>query len=184
MAMPVGYQTYDVPHGLKQEDRMSEALPLGSRGGTSIQHRFPVDGEYEIAISLQRGRADDVLSTGRERKLDLRLDDERVELFTIKFDAKATQRFGAGDEPDSHLKVRIPVKAGARTLVATFLKDTVVPEGILFKPRGDAIQAHFEGVGTISITGPFNAQGPGATPSRDKIFICRPAAAAEEQACA
>jgi len=182
-AQPPSYQTYSVPHGLKQEDRVSEDMPLGSRGGTSIHHRFPVDGEYEISVALQRGRADDVLGTGQERKLDLRLDERRLELFTIPVDTKA-QTFGGGDEADSHLKVRIPVKAGTRTLVATFLKDTVVPEGIVFKPRGDAIQAHFEGVGGISIAGPFNVLGPGATPSRDKIFVCHPTAAAEEQACA
>src|SRR5262249_19427742 len=48
--MPPAYQTYTLRPGLKQDDRMSDALPLGSRGGTAIQHRFPVDGEYEISI--------------------------------------------------------------------------------------------------------------------------------------
>jgi Protein of unknown function (DUF1592)/Protein of unknown function (DUF1588)/Protein of unknown function (DUF1587)/Protein of unknown function (DUF1585)/Protein of unknown function (DUF1595) len=182
--MPPSYQTYNIPHGLKQDDRMSEALPLGSRGGTAVQHRFPVDGEYEISVALQRGRADEVLGLEQERKLDLRLDDHRLDLFTIAASGKGVQVFGAGDEPDSHLKIRVPVKAGARTIIATFLKDNVAPEGIQFKQRGDAIQAHFEGVGSISIAGPFNAQGPGATPSRDKIFVCHPTATAEEQACA
>jgi hypothetical protein len=185
--LPASYQTYTVPHGLKQDDRMSEAMPLGSRGGTAIEHRFPVDGEYEIAVALQRGRADDVLGMERERKLDLRLDDQRLELFTIaavtRRQAQA-QAFGSGADPDAHLKVRVPVKAGARTIVATFLKDTVVQEDILFRPLVDAIQAHFEGVGAISIAGPFNPQGPGATPSRDNIFVCHPAASAEEEACA
>jgi hypothetical protein len=182
-AMPPAYQTYSLRPGLKQDERMSEALPLGSRGGTAIQHRFPVDGEYEISVNLQRGRADDILSNGRERKLDLRLDDQRLELFTIAA-TRASQTFGAGEEADSHLKVRLPVAAGERTVVATFLKDTMVPEGIIFKPRMDAIQAHFEGVGGISISGPFNVKGPGATPSRDRIFVCHPAATAEEAACA
>ena len=86
--MPPTYQTYTIPHGLKQDDRMSEAMPLGSRGGTSINHRFPVDGEYEISVSLQRGRADEVLGLEQERKLDLRLDDQRLELFTIAADAE------------------------------------------------------------------------------------------------
>ena len=45
-------------------------------------------------------------------------------------------------------------------------------------------RTYFEGVGSITIAGPYNVQGPGATASRDKIFICRPAARAEEQACA
>jgi hypothetical protein len=183
--MPAGYQTYTIPHGLKQDDRMSETLPLGSRGGTAVQHRFPVDGEYEISVTLQRGRADEILGLEQERKLDLRLDDQRLELFTVTANSKAnTQTFGGGEEADAHLKVRVPVKAGARTLVATFLKDTVLPEGIQFKQRGDAIQAHFEGVGTISVAGPFNVQGPGETASRETIFTCHPTAQTEEQACA
>jgi hypothetical protein len=180
-AMPASYQTYSLRPGLKQAERMSETMPLGSRGGTAIQHRFPVDGEYEISVGLQRDRADAILSNGRERKLDLRLDDQRLELFTI---AAQNKTLGAGEEADSHLKVRLPVQAGVRTVVATFLKDTMVPEGIVFKPRIDAIQAHFEGVGAISIAGPFNVKGPGATPSRGRIFVCHPSAAAEEEACA
>ena len=62
---------------------MSDALPVGSRGGTAIEHRFPVDGEYEIQVDLQRGRAQEILGTGRERKLDLRVDDQSVKVFTI-----------------------------------------------------------------------------------------------------
>jgi hypothetical protein len=182
-AMPPAYQTYTLRPGLKQAERMSEGMPLGSRGGAAIQHRFPVDGEYEISVALQRDRADAVISNGRERKLDLRLDDQRLELFTIKA-TNANATFGAGEEADSHLKVRLPVTAGERTVIATFMKDSMVPEGIIFKPRADAIQAHFEGVGAISISGPFNVKGPGATPSREKIFVCHPAAAAEEEACA
>ena len=87
---------------------------------------------------------------------------------------------GGGTTPDAHLKVRVPVKAGTQTIVATFLKDTVMPEGILAQSPRRQVQAYFEGVGSISVAGPYNVQGPGATPSRDKIFICHPAARAEE----
>jgi mono/diheme cytochrome c family protein len=180
--LPASYQTYTIRPGLVQRDLMNEAMPLGSRGGTSIRHYFPVDGEYEISVGLQRGRYDEYLGLGRERKLDLRLDDRRLELFTIPADPRAGQLVhGAGDAPDSHLKIRLPVKAGTRTLVATFLKDTVRPEGILARNRETAF---FEGVGTVSVAGPYNVQGPGATASRDKIFLCHPATRAEEQACA
>src|SRR5438477_6010890 len=180
--LPASYQTYVVPHGLVQVDRMSEAMPLGSRGGSSIRHRFPVDGEYEISIGLQTGRYDEYLGLGRERKLDLRLDDKRLDLFTIPADPRAGQLVhGAGNDPDSHLKVRVPVKAGTRTIIATFLKDTVVPEGILARIRETAF---FEGIGSVSVAGPYNVQGPGATPSRERIFLCHPAARAEERACA
>jgi len=178
--LPVSYQTYDVPHGLVQTERMSEDMPLGSRGGTSVSHRFPVDGEYEISVGLQKGRFDEILGLGRERKLDLRLEGQRLELFTIAADPRGAV-LGSGKEPDAHLKVRIPVKAGTRMLVATFLKDTVVPEGILNNNRE---RAFFEGVGSISVVGPFKAQGPGATASRDRIFLCHPVERAAEQACA
>jgi mono/diheme cytochrome c family protein len=180
--LPASYQTYVVPHGLMQSDRMSEAMPFGSRGGTSIRHRFPVDGEYEISVGLQTGRYDEFLGLGRERKLDLRLDDQRLALFTIAADARAgVLVHGTGNDPDSHLKIRVPVKAGTRTLVATFVKDSVMPEGILSNNRETAF---FEGVGSVSVAGPFNVQGPGATPSLDRIFLCHPAAPAEEPACA
>jgi len=184
--MPVSYQTYDIPHGLKQDDRMSDELPVGSRGGTAIQHRFPVDGEYEIQVDLQKGRAQEILGTGRERTLDLRFDDQSAKLFTIPASRgrRADINTGVLHEAAAGLKVRMPVTAGTHTIAAAFQKDTVMPEGILFRQRFDNIQSHFEGVGSISITGPYNVQGPGATPSRDKIFVCHPTAAAEEEACA
>jgi hypothetical protein len=182
--LPPSYQTYDVPHGLVQVDRMSEDMPLGSRGGTSVSHRFPVDGEYEISVALQRGRFDEVLGLGRERKLDLRLDGQRLDLFTIAADPRGGG-YGSEKDPSAHLKVRLPVKAGARAIIATFVKDTVAPEGILRRARETAF---FEGIGSITVAGPYNVQGPGATPSRDRIFLCHPgagaAAGAQEQACA
>jgi Protein of unknown function (DUF1592)/Protein of unknown function (DUF1588)/Protein of unknown function (DUF1587)/Protein of unknown function (DUF1585)/Protein of unknown function (DUF1595) len=179
--LPVSYQTYDVPRGLVQLERMGEAMPLGSRGGASFRHRFPVDGEYEISVGLQRGRFDQFLGLERERKLDLRLDGERLELFTIPADPRAGQVVhGMGRDPDSHLKVRVQVKAGTRTLVATFVKDTIKTEGI--PPTREA--NFFEGVGNISVAGPYDVLGPGDTASRDRIFVCHPTAPAEEEACA
>jgi len=180
VTLPSSYQSYELSHGLVQDDRMSEELPLGSRGGTSIKHLFPVDGDYEISIGLQRGRFNETLGLGRERKLDLRLDGRRLELFTIAADPRGGG-LGAEKDPSAHLKIRLPVKAGARTIVATFVKDTLRPEGIL--PRGRE-RAFFEGVGNITVAGPYNVQGPGTTASRNKIFICHPAQDVDEQACA
>jgi hypothetical protein len=184
--IPPAYQTYDVPRALRQDDRMGDAMPVGSRGGTQVSHYFPVDGEYEISVGLQRGRADEIMGTGRERKLDLRLDDERLDLFTIPASGRranintATGRV----DPEAGLRTRLMVKAGTHSIAAAFQKDTVLQEGIIFRPRADAVQAHFEGVGSISISGPFDVRGPGVTPSRDKIFVCYPTVASEEQACA
>src|SRR5262249_43460623 len=155
--LPASYQTYTVPRALVQQDRMNETMPFGSRGGTSVRYFFPVDGEYEISVGLQRGRYDQFLGLERERKLDLRLDGQRLELFTIESNARAGQlEFGRDADPDANLKVRVPVKAGMRTIVAAFLKDTVLPEGLLDEQRDTAF---FEGVGKVSVSGPFNAKG-------------------------
>ena len=181
--IPVSYQTYDVPHRLVQDDRLGETAPVGSRGGTMLRHLFPVDGEYEISVTLQRNRDDEYLGLQRERKLDLRLDDQRLQLFTIAANPKKVV-LGSGTPPDAHLKIRVPVKAGTRELAATFLKDTLIKEGIIDRIRGDDVLTYFEGVGSITVAGPFNVQGSGNTATRDRIFICRPSAAAEQQACA
>jgi Protein of unknown function (DUF1592)/Protein of unknown function (DUF1588)/Protein of unknown function (DUF1587)/Protein of unknown function (DUF1585)/Protein of unknown function (DUF1595) len=182
-AIPVSYQTYTVPHGLIQLDRLSEGAPVGSRGGTVVRHLFPVDGDYEISVSLQKSRDEAYLGLERERKLDLRLDDQRLTLFTIAASPKKIV-LGGGTPPDAHLKVRVPVKAGTRELAATFLKDTVIKEGIIERVREDVVQTYFEGVGSITVAGPFNVQGPGETISRSNIFVCHPSGPAEEQTCA
>jgi hypothetical protein len=183
MSMPVTYQTYNVHHGLVQNDRMSENAPIGSRGGTTVRHLFPVDGEYEISVTVQRSRDDEYLGFARERKLDLRLDDQRLQLFTLAASEK-TILLGSGTPPDSHMKVRIPVKAGTRQIGTAFLKDSVLREGVIDRVRDDNVQTYFEGVGTITVAGPFNVQGPGDTATREKIFTCSPSGAADEQACA
>jgi len=182
--MPLQYQTYSVAHGLHQDERASGTAPVGSRGGTSVRHRFPVDGEYEISIGLQRGKTEEFLGMGKERKFDLRLDDERLGLFTVAANGAAGALGYTGTAPDAHMKVRIAVKAGTHELEATLLKDTVVTEGIIDRVREDQVRVYFEGVGSITVAGPYNAQGPGATPSRAKIFVCQPANRGEEQACA
>ena len=181
--IPVAYQTYTVPHGLIQADRLSEDAPAGSRGGTIVRHLFPVDGEYEISITVARNRDDEYLGLERERKLDLRLDDQRLRLFTIAASPKKIV-LGGGTPPDAHLKIRVPVKAGTRELAATFLKDTLLQEGIIERVRDDVVSTYFEGVGSITVAGPFNVQGPGETVTRDRIFICRPAGASDQEACA
>src|SRR5262245_46950793 len=180
--MSVQYQTYSVNRGLKQSDRMNEMTPVGSRGGAAIRHRFPLDAEYEISVNLQRGRNEEVLGMNKDRTLDLRLDDQRLSLFTIKADR--TVRFGSGNAPDANLKVRLPVKAGTREIGASFLKDSVLQEGIIERTREDQVRTYFEGVGTVTIAGPYKVQGPGTTASREKIFICRPAARTDDQPCA
>src|SRR5229473_2070590 len=74
--------TYSVPRTLVQDTRTDDDLPLGSRGGIAIRHRFPVDGEYRLKIKLQTNLYDYIRGLGQQHQLDVRLDSARIKLFT------------------------------------------------------------------------------------------------------
>jgi mono/diheme cytochrome c family protein len=195
---------YDVPKTLQQDERLGDDLPFGSRGGAAIRHYFPVDGEYLIKIRLQRNLYDIIRGMGRPHQLDVRLDGARVRLFTIggeEHGEVAPVAFGGtidgspeweryAREADANFEVRLPVKAGSRVLAAAFLSDLWMPDEVL-QPRqigfGRDTNELFEGMpalDSLTVTGPFQAEGPGDTPSRRKVFVCRPARRADEEACA
>src|SRR6266446_3946925 len=164
---------YQIPPATVQSERESGDLPIGSRGGIAVRHHFPLDAEYVIKVRLQRGKdATTIVGISEERRLDIRLDGARLKLFSVG---------GKSGEVDDTLEVRIPVKAGPHLVASTFLKDTVKPEGVL-DTAGN--QAFFEGVGSVSIAGPYAAKGPGDTPSRRRIFVCRPQGPGDEEMCA
>src|SRR5206468_2942564 len=66
--------TYRIHRFFWQDSRVSEDLPFGSRGGAAIRHYFPLDGEYEVKLRLQRQVYDYVIGMGRKQELDVRLD--------------------------------------------------------------------------------------------------------------
>jgi hypothetical protein len=170
-------EEYAVPHSLKQDTRMSEDLPFGSRGGAAVRHYFPLDGEYEIKIRLQREEEGDILgSLGELHRIDLRLDGARIKLFEIGRESDTTSQT-SGQEAyirtaDVGLEVRVPVKAGARTIGVTFVRDTLLAEGLTQFVRLDDRMPY---IGSVIVSGPHNATGSGKTASRDRIFVCRPA---------
>ena len=161
-----------------------EGLPVGTRGGTVFPHTFPLDGEYEIVVRLTRDRDELVEGLRKPHQMELLLDRERVGLFEVV----PPRRVGDNSDVDNHLKTRIRVKAGPRRLGVTFLKK---PWAVLETDR-QPYQAHFNvyrhprvqpAVYEVSISGPHNATGPGDTPSRNRIFVCRPRGAGEEEGC-
>ena len=175
---------YQIPPATVQTERESEELPIGSRGGFALNHNFPLDAEYLIKVRLQLSKdASTILGTDKPHQLDLRLDGTRLKLFTIMAQPRGGYGQANASKPvDDGLEVRVPVTAGPHLLAATFLKDTVKTEDVL--GIGIKQEAFFEGVGTLSVTGPYNVRGPGDTPSRRKIFVCRPSDEKQENACA
>jgi len=171
---------YQIPPATMQSERESPDLPIGSRGGLAVRHHFPLDAEYVVKVRLQRGKdITTIVGMTDEHRLDIRLDGRRVQAFTVG--GPGWKAAGKGREPDEGLEVRVPVAAGTHLVAATFLKATVKPEGVLDRAGN---LAFFEGVGTLSVAGPYAATGPGDTEPRRRIFVCRPRGAADEDRCA
>jgi len=188
-SMPPAYKTYELPRSLVQSEWMGNNLPFGSRGGMAVAHHFPVDGEYLIKVKMQTGRFDEILGRDRQRQVDIRMDGERLGRFTIAVDErKDTRLHGEEVAADDHVEVYIPVQAGTREVVATLVSDRIKAEGgpnvYIVGSVDNNESAFFEGVGSISIGGPYNVTGPGNTKSRERIFICRPSSMLPESDCA
>ncbi len=176
--------TLQLPPDLTQEDHL-EGLPLGTHGGTVFRYTFPVDAEYEIQVRLARDRNEHVEGLKDSDQLEVLLDGERVQLFTAKLPAAGNDHHVV----DKDFNVRLAVKAGPHTLAATFL----MKRSALLETERQPLQVHFNmdrhprvqpAVYTSSVNGPYDAKGPGDTPSRRRIFVCQPTKPGEETACA
>jgi mono/diheme cytochrome c family protein len=206
-------ETFEIPLHIMQDDRMSEDLPFGSRGGLAVHYDFPVDGEYLIKVRLQRQYQDYLKGMGWPQKLDIRLDGKLLKRFTVGGQGKgrpAASSYAGDGEPgfagdpewetymqltgDAGLEVRVPVQAGSRTIGVSFVREMWEPEG-LPQPQqlgrviaNDQVYMSNANVGSVQIGGPYVSNGVAKdTPSRRAIFVCQPLAKsnpAEERACA
>jgi hypothetical protein len=179
-----GGDTITLPPDLTQEEHFDE-LPLGTRGGLVVHYTFPLDAEYDINLRLARDRNEHVEGLTEAHDLELMLDGERVQLFTVKPPPPGNDHHVV----DKDLNIRIAVKAGPHVLGAAFPKR---PSALLESER-QPYQAHFNmdrhpriqpAVYSISVNGPYQAKGPGDTPSRRRILVCTAAAPGEEEGCA
>ena len=154
--------TYRVPGDFTQSNHV-DGLPLGTRGGTLIKHTFPLDAEYSFRIRV-RGAAIGLAAANLQgEEIEVSLDGERIKLVP----ATAT------------IDLKVPIKAGLHALGVTFVRKP--------PPGADDVWQIFatnSGVQSVAITGPLAPTGLGETPSRQRIFVCRPQSAADEGACA
>ncbi|WP_238326036.1 DUF1592 domain-containing protein [Bryobacter aggregatus] len=164
--------TFTLPPDLTQEDHF-DALPLGTRGGTSLRYTFPLDADYEIVLRLARDRNEHVEGLTEAHEVEILIDGERVQRFTVKPPKSGEDHHAV----DLHLKLRTAVKAGPHQIAAAFVKK---PTALLETER-QPYPAHFNmdrhprvqpAVYSVSVNGPYEARGPGDTPSRRKIFVC------------
>jgi len=175
-----------LPADLTQEDHLP-GLPLGTRGGVSVSRTFVRDGEYEIQIWLSRDLGGNVsgLREARAHELVVLVDRQPVASFKVEKPA-------GGDDTllDKDLKTRVTVPAGPHEIGVTFVKDG----SSLAESARQPLHAHYNdrrnpfvapAINQISLTGPYEAKGAENTPSRRRVFVCRPESVpGKEEACA
>jgi hypothetical protein len=174
-----------------QEDHV-EGLPLGTRGGLLFRHNFPQDAEYEFATFLLRNIVGYMKGLEYEHLFEVSIDGERV--FAVPVGGDADNRASdanmseAANKIDERLKTRVKVKAGPHMVGVTFAKRNGSESDEPLQPHErDHDLQNMNGIPIIehvNVTGPFNPTGPGDTPSRRRIFACKPAQASAEGACA
>jgi len=186
----VSSASYKIPRLKSQWERVAGA-PMGTRGGTSVMHTFPADGEYVFAVLLH------AIPTGQlfgstapfDENIEVSIDGERVALIEV-------DRWMSQSDPNG-MELKAPpirVRAGAHRVTAAFLRTFDGPVNDNIAAIGHSIAdtqigaehgiTNLAHLSELAIRGPFNATGVSETVSRRRIFSCRPTSPAEENPCA
>ncbi|MSO62320.1 MAG: DUF1592 domain-containing protein [Acidobacteria bacterium] len=185
--------TFKIARAASQMRRVDGA-PMGTRGGTSVVHTFPADGHYVFKTSLHyeplgglAGR-NTMTAYGLTEQVEISINGERVALFDLNTRMSET-------DPKNSLELQTPpvqVKAGPQRVTAAFIQRLDGPVDDLLMPLentladvsitfGITMLPHLR---DFVVQGPLDVTGVSDTPSRLKIFSCRPTSAAEEESCA
>src|SRR5215831_9684585 len=175
--------------GTGRQQRHIEGMPLGTRGGFSVKHTFPVDGEYELTIGD--------MALAREVP---RMEFENTVIALL--DGKEIYRTNIGGEPDHKAidqrldpaveeingrlrKIHFKAPAGQHELTVTFLHRSFAESDERIRTVAlEGGQERIQAAHALQIRGPLTVTGMGDSVSRKKIFICRPVSTADEAACA
>ncbi|MEO6213360.1 MAG: DUF1592 domain-containing protein, partial [Vicinamibacterales bacterium] len=163
---------------------------IGTRGGMSIVHTFPADGEYSFRMMLHSIPTGQLYgSTVRGEQLELSINGARAALLDIN------PRMSESDPTGMNLQTPpVAIKAGPQRITAAFVQRTDGPVDDLLAPieqtLADTQIGSAIGVSTLphlrdmSVLGPQRVTGVSETPTRRRVFTCRPLASDEETACA
>ena len=155
--------TYRIPGDVSQDAHV-DGLPLGTRGGFTVRHTFPLDADYELQVGQAGGAR-----LGGPPAAGPRADD----LYVTIDGTRVTMQGGRGG-------TRLKVAAGPHTIAAA----TVVRSHAGGADGVYHVETRTPGITQVTIAGPFNPTGPGDTPSRRRLLVCTPATSAEELGCA
>ncbi|NIP56744.1 MAG: DUF1592 domain-containing protein, partial [Gemmatimonadetes bacterium] len=182
--------TYSKSGYHSQWDRV-EGAPHGTRGGISVLHNFPADGEYVLTMAFDHTTTGGFYgNTARNERIEIAVDGERRALLRVD------QFMHVSDPNMVEMKTEpIPVSAGPHRVSAAFVKRTEGPVPDLLSPHEWSLADRRIGAGgygitalphmkDLAISGPYAVTGVSETPSRRRIFSCRPASPEEARPCA
>jgi mono/diheme cytochrome c family protein len=172
---------FHIPPDDSQEEQV-DGLPLGTRGGLLFRHNFPQDAEYDFSVFLVRNIVGYMTGLEFAHTLEISIDGERV--FAVQVGgpednlASDTNMSETANAIDKRLKSRVTVKAGPRMVGVTFVRRNGAEsdEPLQQHERNHDLQDMngLPRIERVAVSGPFNAAGPGDTPSRRRIFTCNP----------
>ena len=175
-AMPVLVNIHKLDAEHPQDERV-DALPFGTRGGVAVRSEFPVDGKYIVKVELAGG--------ARERhELEVTVDGALAAQRAIGEEAPAGGRGrGRGGAVAAPLEFPLTLKAGPKVIGVSFVQRTEARDESTLRPRMRS-RGSQPAIASVTISGPYDVTAPGDSPSRKRIFTCRPATPASDVPCA
>ena len=186
--------TFKVPENESQM-RHVDGAPFGTRGGVSVVHTFPADGDYVVKVELHRTSTGELFGnttlsiTRRNEPIEISVNGDRVAVLEV------TPRMSESDKHGMTLETRpIHIKAGPQRITAAFIQRFAGPVDDLMAPIDHTLADSRIGTGfgittlphlqEMTLVGPYKVSGVSDTPSRRRIFSCHPSSAADERPCA
>jgi cytochrome c5 len=173
-----------------------DGLPLGTRGGTLVEYDFPADGEYVFYGRLLRTVAEGYVGVeGHETPYQFIVTVDGEQVFAAPVGGKEDHESSSKnivisrDEVDKRMtSSRIKVTAGRHEVGFTFIERPTQEQNMWQPVLRDSLEAHnpsgIPRLRTGNIQGPYNVTGISETPSRKRLFVCKPTSAAKETPCA
>ena len=182
--------TYTVPKTASQVEHV-EGTPFGTRGGISVEHIFPADGEYRFTMNFFHETTGAFAGgLARGEKLEVSIDGERAALLDI-------DRFMHASDPNGVSMSTDPVRvtAGPHRVSAAFVppgfqgvvQDLISPLKYSLSSTSNATAYGFSllpHLRDVTVKGPFVTTGVSETPVRRRLLTCRPATPAQARPCA
>ncbi|HEX5107914.1 MAG TPA: DUF1592 domain-containing protein [Vicinamibacterales bacterium] len=172
-----------------------EGLPLGTRGGKVVRHVFPADGEYKLFGRLVRGIEEGYAGAeGNDTPTTFVITLDGAEVFSTQIGGLDDHKVQVKDMNeargiiDARMTARVKVTAGPHEVGFTFRDRPLQLQDVWQPSLRDSQEIHMIGgqprLKTVAVEGPYNPTGVSTTPSRERIFVCRPQSVVEEPRCA